>query len=81
MAPRCVERFCAPKRRTGSLMALRQELLPMASLKSLYADQVENKPEQQKKQSVPTASAVLDDGTIVEMVFQAGPTSDVFCDL
>ena len=31
---------------------------------------MENKPEQQKKQIVPTASAILEDGTIVEMAFQ-----------
>jgi hypothetical protein len=31
---------------------------------------VENNPEQEKKQIVPTASAILDDGTLVEMVFQ-----------
>jgi hypothetical protein len=31
---------------------------------------VENNPEQKKKQIVPTASAVLEDGALVEMVFQ-----------
>jgi hypothetical protein len=31
---------------------------------------VENNSEQQKKQIVPAASAILEDGTIVEMVFQ-----------
>ncbi len=36
----------------------------------LYTGRVENNPEQKKKQIVPTASAILDDGTLVEMVFQ-----------
>src|SRR5258708_37212635 len=51
-------------------MPARHERGPMASPKFSYAAQVENNPEQQKKQIVPTASAILDDGTIVEMVFQ-----------
>jgi hypothetical protein len=48
----------------------RQEYLSIASLKSSYAGQVENNSEQLKKQIVPTASAILEDGTIVEMAFQ-----------
>jgi len=49
---------------------VRQELLPTVSLEFPYADPVENNPEKKEKQFVPTASAILEDGTIVEMVFQ-----------
>jgi hypothetical protein len=51
-------------------MPVRQELLPTASLDSPYAASVENNPEQKKKQIVPTASAILEDGTLVESMFQ-----------
>ena len=35
----------------------------------LYTGRVENNPAQKKRQIVPTASAILDDGTLVEMAF------------
>ncbi len=51
-------------------MPFRQKLLPTVSLESQYAGQVDNNPEEKRKQIVPTASAILDDGAIVEMTFQ-----------
>src|SRR5438128_8020634 len=51
-------------------MVIRQKTPPTPLPETPYAAQMENNPEQKKKQIVPTASAVLGDGTIVEMVFQ-----------
>jgi hypothetical protein len=59
-------------------MPVRQELLPTFSRDVLHTGQVENNPDQKKKQIIPTASAILDDGTLVEMVSQPKQRRTVF---
>src|ERR1700738_2880687 len=45
-------------------------LTPRISTDGLYGTRMEDRVEQSKKQIIPTASAVLEDGTIVEMMFR-----------
>ena len=39
---------------------------------------MEDEPNEKKKQSVPTASGVIDDGTLIELVFQPKHRQTIF---